>query len=288
MKLRLAILSLFGSAALFAQVSISSNFPLSAPHGSNLDVQVKINKGAVTNFAKYQMDVPAGIIVSEVDSKTGNFTFENNRAKIVWVSIPSEGEFTLKFKVKIDPSTPPSSYVTQKFFYLENGVKREVEAEPIQFNIGETVVANTPKTSPPKTDPPKVDPPKEVVKTEPPKKDPPKVDPPKTDPPKEVVKTEPPKKDPPKVDPPKVDPPKTEVPAGGVIYKVQLAAGSTDPGKSKYAGAGDVTINKEGGMYKVLVGNCATKEEAIELKNQLATKGFPGFVVAYKDGVRMK
>ena len=94
MKLKLFALSMAFGISMFGQVKLTTNMPASLSSGSNTDIEVKVSKGSIANFAKYQMDVPAGVTVSEVDSKSGNFTFENNRAKIVWVSVPSEAEFT--------------------------------------------------------------------------------------------------------------------------------------------------------------------------------------------------
>ncbi len=283
------------------------NFPAAVKGGSKLDMEVKIDKMGIVNFAKYQMDVPAGVEVSDVDVRTGNFTFENNRAKIVWVSIPNDAELILKFKVTIPASLASPAYISQKFFYLDNGTKKEVDAEAISFTVAEGAVA---VTTPPKKDDgmsihntskknsnkmdtvtgvPKNEPKKEpVAKTET-KKETPKTEPKKEEP---VAKVEP-KKEEPKKETPKIEPKKEEtvvkkeVPAG-TIYRIQLAAGASDPGKAKYAAAGDVEVLKEGGMYKVLTGNCATKEEALKLREQLIAKGLTGFVVAYNNGVRVK
>ena len=79
MKKLLTIFALTSFTAIFSQITINGNFPTSISTGSSIDADVKINKGTVGNFAKYQMDVPAGIIVSSIDAKNGNFTFENQR-----------------------------------------------------------------------------------------------------------------------------------------------------------------------------------------------------------------
>ncbi len=70
--LLLSIISIF----TFGQVTIQTNLPASIAPNSNLNIEVKINKGSIANFSKYQMDVPAGVNVSEGNSKTGNFSFE--------------------------------------------------------------------------------------------------------------------------------------------------------------------------------------------------------------------
>lgn len=125
MKKLLIFFALTSFSTIFSQITINGNFPSSMSAGSSIDADVKINKGTVGNFAKYQMDVPAGIIVSSTDAKNGNFTFENQRAKIIWVSVPSDPEFTIKLKVQAASDAPSSVTFSQKFYYLENNEKKK-------------------------------------------------------------------------------------------------------------------------------------------------------------------
>lgn len=145
MKKLLTICSFFGVTAFYAQITITANIP-SISAGSSTEAEIKISKGTVANFAKYQMDVPTGIIVSAVDAKSGNFTFENQRAKIVWVSIPSDAEFTIKLKIQAASNAPNPSVFNQKFYYLENSEKKEAEAPPVSVTIngGSGAVASAP------------------------------------------------------------------------------------------------------------------------------------------------
>lgn len=283
MKLKLfALLMAFG-VSMFGQVTLTTNMPSSLSSGSNTDIEVKINKGSIANFAKYQMDVPVGVTISEVDSKSGNFTFENNRAKIVWVSVPSDAEFTLKFKVAVSSSAPAEGAVIQKFYFLENGAKKEVEAEALNVQFGGSA---TPKNTAGNTTQP--------AKTEPAKTTPVATTPTKTEPAKtEPVKTEPAKTTPVATTPVATTPvattPATSAATPGLVYRVQLAASPTDPGKAKYAALGNnVEISKEDGSYKVLYGKYNTKEEGLKGFEEASAKGFKGFLVKYQNGVRVK
>ncbi len=278
MKNILTILALAFSAGSFSQITVSSNLPASMASVSSVETEVKINKGAVGNFAKYQMDVPPGYMVSAVDVKGGNFTFENQRAKIVWVSVPSEAEFTVKFKVQANSDAASPGTFTQKFYYLENNEKKEVEGNPTVVTIGgggamastpaetkpvETAVNTTPVkpvetvavTTPSETKPVETAKPVETVKPVEPK-------------PVTVVKT----------------PSSSEA---GMTFKVQLGAYSTQPNKSKFNGAGNVNIDQVGGYYKVTTGNFKTKEEAVKYRDELTAKGFNGFIVKYQNGQRI-
>lgn len=307
MKKLLTIFALTSFTAMFSQITINGNFPASMSAGSSIDADVKINKGAVGNFAKYQMDVPAGIIVSSIDAKNGNFTFENQRAKIVWVSVPSDPEFTIKLKVQAASDAPSSATFAQKFYYLENNEKKEVEASPVVISIGGgSAVASTPaptETKPAETKPvepvattptptetkPAETKPVEPVATTP---TPTETKPAETKPVEPVASTPAPTETKPVETKPVEAAPvkKTTAPStseAGMTFRVQIGAYSTQPSKSKFAGAGNVSIDLINGMYKVTTGKFNSKEEAIKYRDELQSKGYSGFIAKYKDGVRI-
>lgn len=296
-----------------AQVVITSNIGNKLNTNTAYTIQVKIVKGNISNFSKYQVDVVNGMSVTESDSKTGNFTFENNRAKIVWVSIPSEPEFVISYILNTGTVSGPVQFL-QKFYYLDNGTKKEVEAEPVNVTIGtdapatlasientnttnssapsntintiptptESVVNNsttttntlTPTTSTTETianttvntntQSANTIPVKETVaiKETPPVKE--------TTPNKELSVA------------------KTNDTSSGLVFKVQLGAFASVPSKSKFANAGKIEVSNENGMYKVLVGKFASREEALKKRDELSTKGFNGFVASYQNGQRVK
>src|ERR1700741_640347 len=135
------------SGSVFSQGGVVSthNLPSTVAPGQTIDVDFTLNKGTISGFAKFQMDLPVGFNASNVDSKSGNFTFENQRVKIVWVSIPSEPAFTFKFKISVPSNALNVCTVTAKFFYLENNVKKEVEMPAHTMKIsGSGDVSSTP------------------------------------------------------------------------------------------------------------------------------------------------
>ncbi len=297
MKKLLTVFALTSFTAVFSQITITSNLPANINTGASIDAEVKINKGTVSNFAKYQMDVPAGYVVSAIEVKGGNFTFENQRAKIVWVSIPSDPEISIKLKVQANSDAANPGTFSQKFYYLENNEKKEVdggnnvitiggggaavavntttETKPVETKVVETVVT---ETKPVET---------KVVET---------VTQTKTVETK-VVETKP-------VETKKVETVtsskvtnnnsttsarvnSSSASEAGMTFRVQLGAFAIEPSKNKFAAAGSVKIDLINGMYKVTTGNFTSKEEAIKFRDQLQVKGFSGFVAKYKDGKRI-
>jgi cell division septation protein DedD len=288
MKKLLLLTAISSFYTAFSQISISNNIPSNVSIGSNIDVDVKINKGGIGNFAKYQIDVPEGYSVFSTDNKGGNFTFDQQRAKIVWVSVPSEPEFTIKFKFLINSNALASGTFSQKFFYLENNEKREYEATPITVTVGGGAVASnnnnntstsveTVKSTPIET---VKSTPVETVKSTP-------VETVKSTPVETVKSTETVKSSNAQTTTSSSKSTAISSSEAGVTYKIQLGAFSTQPNKSKFAAAGNINVDMIDGLYKVTSGNFNNRAEAEKHRDNLQNKGMNGFIVKYKDGKRV-
>lgn len=251
-------------------ISITGSFPDSVSPGQLFEVPFTIEKGSVSSFAKFQVDVPSGFYANPVDIHGGNWTFEQSRAKIVWVSIPAEASFSVKISFKTPAMVSSTSQFNVKFFYLENNVKKELDLNPYVVKIAgaegsaissnpiststvtsisntatETVTANTNANT------------SNVGENQ-------------------TVKE---------------TPTTTEIkPATNVniIFRVQIGAFSTKPPQSKFAGLKDIWMYEESGLTKVTTGKFSSLKDAEDFKAQLKTKGTDGFVVEFDNGVHVK
>ncbi len=290
MKKFITLLILSAFSGLYAQITVTSNLPSNINSGASFDAEIKINKGTIGNFAKYQLDVPVGYVVSAVDVKGGNFTFENQRAKIVWVSIPSETEVVIKFKVQANSDAANPGTFMQKFFYLENNEKKEVEGASSVVTIGDggssAVAATTPTDTKPietkveETKPVET----KVVETKVEETKPVETKVVETKPVETISSTNNTNSTNNNVTSTSKMSSTTEA---GMTFRVQLGAFSVEPSKGKFASAGKVYIDMINGMYKVTAGNFNTKEDAIKFRDELSNKGYSGFIAKYKDGKRI-
>jgi hypothetical protein len=277
--------------ALAQDVKVTHNLPASATAGETIDAQFTVSKGNIGAFAKFQCDVPPGTQAAAGDTKSGNFTFENNRIKIVWVSLPGDATFTFNVKITLSSSASGDLKFTSQFFYLENNVKKEFDVPPHTIAVGggggvttTTPTETTSTTSTPTTTPTETTSttPTETVATTPTETTSTTSTPTTT--PTETVATTPTNTT-------------TTVPTNtttttptrtNVIYYVQIAALSTDPGLL-YKKYGKLKVVIENGLYKVLIGTFSTIEDARKRKAELIAQGLQGsFVVGYENGVRIK
>ena len=313
MKKLLAVAFLFISVISFAQLSITHNMPASISPGKSQDIEFTITKGSVGGFAKFQCDLPFGFTATNIDSKSGNFTFENQRLKIVWVSVPGDASFTFKFSMGVPANAINSATIAAKFFYLENNVKKELDMPSHTIKFGDGVAStptntvattptntvtstptntvattptntvtstptNTVATTPTNT---VTSTPTNTVATTPTNT--------VTSTPTNTVATTPTNTvtSTPTNTVTSTPTKTTSTPSSsGITYKIQLGAFSSSPSKSKFPGV-NFTVSEEGGYFKALSGNFNNIDDALKHKSELSAKGYQGFIVAYKNGQRI-
>ncbi len=295
-KQTLLAVSCFTFSLAFSQeLSITNALPASASAGQPIDAKYTLTKApTMGSFAKFQVDLPAGFTAETVEIKGGNFTFENNRVKIVWVSLPGDASFDFIFKITAPATASGNISFSPQFFYLENNVKKEYTVPPSSINFGGSggsdiaatttaPVDNTTSTPPPPTDnTASTSTPADNTQNTATTSTPAAADNnTQTTTTPAVTNTTPPPAA-------KTTPPPAAT-KSNVVYHVQLAALTGKPSKLRFAEYGNVKVVEDAGLFKVLVGNFKTLEEARAYKKTLITKGAEGvFVVAYENGVRVK
>lgn len=235
-------------------VTVTQSIPSSAIPGNDMVVEITINKGTLTGFMKYFQEVPEGFTATDIDSKSGSFTFAENGIKIVWLSPPSDASFVISYKINIPASATGNKSFSGKISYILENERKAFEIEPSTVSFGSADVADIkPALSSP-------DPLKEIPKTE-------------------TSKTE--------------MPTPTKVPATATVqnigktYRVQIGAYNLNPAISNVLEISKIVLDN--GMTKYFSGNFTSYDEAVKRKAEVTSKGFPGaFVVQFQDGKILK
>jgi hypothetical protein len=139
MKYVFFILGVLLFKPVLPQVSLRTNLPHTIDLNRELKFEIRFKKGNITNFSKYQMDLPTGMSISEIDCKTGSFVFEENSAKVVWVITPPDPEFGITLKLSPVPTAQTIS-INQRYYYVENDTKKELEMEPFVITFKDTTM----------------------------------------------------------------------------------------------------------------------------------------------------
>ncbi len=137
------------SAAFIIQtldVSVSSDLPTSVSAGVPIEFEVTINKSGVSGFSKFQMQLPAGFTAEVVDGKEGTFSFTDQLLKLIWVSLPAENPFKVKFKITSSPDVKGIFPLKGVFSYVQNGERQNKEFS-MDLNVGGAVASATPSAT---------------------------------------------------------------------------------------------------------------------------------------------
>jgi hypothetical protein len=264
---------LFAKITFSQELTATQKFPEKLEPGHTYIVETKIVKTNFSGFMRFAQELPDDFSAIGIETKGGSFTFGDNMIKVVWLTPPSELDFTITYKLTI-PADAKGKYVIRgKMSYIIDNERRNYELETIEIRVGNIATA---KTETPKTETPKT----EVAKTEMPKAETPKKE---TQP---VVETKPKTEN--KVSLPSTSTtPTTAAATGGRRYKVQIGAYSQKP---KIEGVPEIsTLVLDNGITKYFSGNFSTYEKAVKRKNEMAEKGFQGaFIVQFENGKIVK
>jgi cell division septation protein DedD len=127
-------------------ITVTQNIPASAKAESEFTVELTINKGTTSGFAKLQQDLPEGFTATQDDNNGASFTFSGQAVKFIWMSLPSDKEFKIKYKVKVAAGVSGDKIIGGKFSYVTDNVKQSVDIAPSTIKIEGGAVAAETKT----------------------------------------------------------------------------------------------------------------------------------------------
>lgn len=142
--------------SLFVQgIDVSDTIPATLEPGSSATVTATISKSSVQGFAKLQLDIPAGLSVSPLDTKGASFTFSGGKAKFIWMTLPTEESFSVTYKLKADATASGQFLITGIFSYIEenNRVDYNLQAKTVQVGAALASTPDEPGQSPGSAEP---------------------------------------------------------------------------------------------------------------------------------------
>lgn len=91
------------SFSLHAQeVDISIDHPASVKAGEVFEVTVTILKGSLTDYSRFSQDLPLGLTATNVESPNADFSFDNQRIRIIWLKLPDVEEIKVSYNIMVD------------------------------------------------------------------------------------------------------------------------------------------------------------------------------------------
>lgn len=80
-------------------------------------------------FARFQIQFPDGISAQPVETASASYSFEEGKAKFIWMELPPKNALQVSLEISADSDFTGGS-VTQWFSFIRDGRRKDVEFEP--------------------------------------------------------------------------------------------------------------------------------------------------------------
>jgi hypothetical protein len=116
-------------------VSVVVDTPTEVVAGNEFEVQITIEKGNLESFSRLLQNLPAGLTASSIETSNADFEFDDKRARFIWLRMPDEKQFTVSYKIKVDPRLKGNFNIDGKFSYIDENERRSVNVSSNEINI---------------------------------------------------------------------------------------------------------------------------------------------------------
>jgi len=142
---------------LVADINISQNVPATMTPGTEVRVTITVNKGDLSGFAKLQLDLPPGMTATAIETKGASFTFADQKAKFIWMALPSTPTFKLSYTLSADGTMSGSQMIQGRLSYIEDNERKTHDLPTSTVDLGapgavRVVAAETPDDEPTNND----------------------------------------------------------------------------------------------------------------------------------------
>jgi hypothetical protein len=135
--LPLQILLLAGITSVVSKsVTITQEAPDRIDTMSSCTVSVTVKKGDVEGFAKFQHLFPYGVEIEPIETKGATFTYAQRKMKLIWMALPEEESFTVKYKLTVTDPYVVEVDLGGTFSYLEENKRMTFTVPTKKLNVG--------------------------------------------------------------------------------------------------------------------------------------------------------
>ena len=138
-----SIFSLFFGLFFDEGVTVNQKLPERIKPGDEFISEITVKKENISGFAKLQIEIPEGFKAKAIDTKGGNFSFNEKTAKIIWTALPSENEMVIKIAIESSTTSLGRASISGKFSFIQNNTKQQVDFGPNTIEIGENSISQT-------------------------------------------------------------------------------------------------------------------------------------------------
>jgi len=135
----------------FAQdVKVISKIPAEVEVGKEFTVELTIDKGDVSGFAKLQQELPSGLMAVPNNPNGSTFSFKDQKVKFLWMALPGDKVFKVSYNIKADASALGDQILEGSFSFIKDNETQKVALpkDIIKISPAGTAIANASAATP--------------------------------------------------------------------------------------------------------------------------------------------
>ncbi|MBI2271328.1 MAG: SPOR domain-containing protein [Bacteroidetes bacterium] len=139
---------LFSSALLVLAVTgsvmaVNCRRSIQSISANEVKVEIVINKDQLSSFARLAESIPEGSTIKYAKSEGGRLTIQDNKVKIIWLTLPQQTSITISYIVSTEALKEGNYTISGNFSYVDGGLTKEFEIPANNFTINGSRIAST-------------------------------------------------------------------------------------------------------------------------------------------------
>lgn len=128
--------SFFPLAGQGGDVSFRLEAPESVIAGEDFEVELVFWKGELEDYSRFSQELPEGFSATNVSSPNADFSFSDQRVRIIWLKLPDEEEIQVNYTISVDERLSGQLELTGTFAYVADGERAYISLpQPRIINI---------------------------------------------------------------------------------------------------------------------------------------------------------
>lgn len=117
-------------------VSIRLDAPENVIAGEKFEVTLTFEKGDLEDYSRFSQDIPSGFTAENITSPNADFTFTDQRVRIIWLKLPAEPTVEVKYGITPHERISGKLELEGTFAYVSDGERAYLNVpEPRIVNV---------------------------------------------------------------------------------------------------------------------------------------------------------